>query len=62
MAALLTCDKDNTDKVVKFIAEARAMGIAVLRPDVNESRHGLHGRHRARRTAEQGRSASASAR
>ena len=36
-AALLTCDKDDTDTVVKFIAEARAHGIAVLRPDVNES-------------------------
>src|SRR5436189_5246512 len=36
-AALLTCDKDDTDAVVKFIAEARASGIAVLRPDVNES-------------------------
>jgi DNA polymerase-3 subunit alpha len=36
-AALLTCDKDDTDAVVKVIAEARAGGIAVLRPDVNES-------------------------
>ena len=36
-AALLTCDKDDTDAVVKFIAEAKASGIAVLRPDVNES-------------------------
>jgi DNA polymerase-3 subunit alpha len=36
-AALLTCDKDDTDAVVKFIAEARGSGIAVLRPDVNES-------------------------
>ena len=36
-AALLTCDKDDTDAVVKFIAEARANSIAVLRPDVNES-------------------------
>jgi DNA polymerase III subunit alpha len=36
-AALLTCDKDDTDAVVKFIAEAKAQGIAVLRPDVNES-------------------------
>jgi DNA polymerase-3 subunit alpha len=36
-AALLTCDKDDTDAVVKFIAEARSDGIAVLRPDVNES-------------------------
>ncbi len=37
MAALLTCDGDNTDKVVRFIAEARAMGITVLPPSVNES-------------------------
>src|SRR3954447_1906059 len=36
-AALLTCDKDDTDAIVKFIAEARANGIPVLRPDVNES-------------------------
>jgi DNA polymerase-3 subunit alpha len=37
MAALLTCDKDKTENIVKFIAEARAMGIEVLRPDVDES-------------------------
>ncbi len=37
MAGLLTCDKDNTDAIVKFIAEAKDMGLAVLRPDVNES-------------------------
>jgi DNA polymerase-3 subunit alpha len=37
MAGLLTCDLDNTDNIVKFIAEARAMGIEVQRPDVNES-------------------------
>jgi DNA polymerase-3 subunit alpha len=36
-AALLTCDKDVTESVVKFIAEARANGIPVERPDVNES-------------------------
>jgi DNA polymerase-3 subunit alpha len=36
-AALLTCDKDDTDAVVKFIAEAKAHGIPVLRPDINES-------------------------
>jgi DNA polymerase-3 subunit alpha len=36
-AGLLTCDKDDTDAIVKFIAEARAQGIPVLRPDVNES-------------------------
>jgi DNA polymerase-3 subunit alpha len=37
MAALLTSEKDNTDKVVSHIAEARADGITVLQPDVNES-------------------------
>jgi DNA polymerase-3 subunit alpha len=37
MAGLLTCDKDDTDKVVKNVAEARSMGIEVLRPDLNES-------------------------
>jgi DNA polymerase-3 subunit alpha len=36
-AGLLTCDQDDTDAVVKFIAEARAEGILVQRPDINES-------------------------
>ena len=37
MAALLTSEKDSTDKVVAHIAEARADGITVLPPDVNDS-------------------------
>ena len=37
MAALLTSEKDDTDKVVGHISEARGMGVAVLPPDVNES-------------------------
>ncbi|MCX4245714.1 DNA polymerase III subunit alpha [Paraliomyxa miuraensis] len=37
MAALMTCDKDKNENVVKFIAEARGAGIEVLPPDVNES-------------------------
>src|SRR6185503_4420408 len=37
MAALLTSEKDNTDKVVAHIAEARADGITVMPPDVTES-------------------------
>jgi DNA polymerase III subunit alpha len=37
MAALLTSEKDNTDKVVGHIAEARAAGHEVLPPDVNQS-------------------------
>jgi DNA polymerase-3 subunit alpha len=38
MAALLTSEVDNTDKIVKYIHEARQMGIDILPPDVNESR------------------------
>ncbi len=37
MAALLTSEKDNTDKVVMHIAEARQAGYQVLPPDINES-------------------------
>jgi len=37
MAALLTYEMDNTDKVVDYIAECRKMGIEVLAPDINES-------------------------
>jgi DNA polymerase-3 subunit alpha len=37
MAALLTCDMENTDKVVKYIGECQDMGIEILPPDVNES-------------------------
>ena len=38
MAALLTADADNTDRIVIEIQECRNMGIEVLPPDVNESR------------------------
>ena len=37
MAALLTCDSDNPDKVIKDIAECRQMKIPVLPPDINVS-------------------------
>jgi len=37
MAALLTYEMDNTDKVVDYIAECKQMGIQVLAPDINES-------------------------
>ncbi|MDP6685598.1 MAG: DNA polymerase III subunit alpha, partial [Candidatus Omnitrophota bacterium] len=36
-AALLTSEKDNTDKIVQYIDEAARMNIKVLPPDVNES-------------------------
>src|SRR3984885_11969968 len=37
MAALLTSETGNADKAVKYINEARGMGISILPPDVNSS-------------------------
>jgi DNA polymerase-3 subunit alpha len=37
MAAMLKKETGNTEKVVKYINEARSMGITVLPPDVNSS-------------------------
>jgi DNA polymerase-3 subunit alpha len=37
MAALLTSEAGNTDKIVKYINEARGMSISILPPAVNES-------------------------
>jgi DNA polymerase-3 subunit alpha len=37
MAAVLSSDMDNTDKVVNFLDEARALRLKVLPPDVNSS-------------------------
>ena len=39
LCAIMTSDKDRIEKVVRTIADARAMGIKVLPPDVNESEH-----------------------
>ncbi len=38
MAAVLTAELGNAEKVAHFIAECEAMGVVVLGPDVNESR------------------------
>jgi DNA polymerase III subunit alpha len=38
MAALLSSEIGDTDKIVMYIAECKDMGIAVLPPDINESR------------------------
>ncbi|MCH9045849.1 MAG: DNA polymerase III subunit alpha [SAR324 cluster bacterium] len=38
MAALLSSNMDNTDKVVNIIADCREMGVPVLPPDINHSR------------------------
>jgi DNA polymerase-3 subunit alpha len=41
LCATMTTDKEKIDKVVRTVAEARAMGITVLPPDVNESQVGF---------------------
>ena len=37
LCAIMTSDKDRIEKVVRTIADARAMGLTVLPPDINES-------------------------
>ena len=37
MAALLTSERTNTDKIVEYINEAKRLGIKVLPPDINQS-------------------------
>jgi len=37
MAALLTSEKDNRDKIISHISSCREMGLKVLPPDINES-------------------------
>jgi DNA polymerase-3 subunit alpha len=41
MAALLTFEMSNTDKVVEYLEECRRMGITVLPPDINQSQTGF---------------------
>jgi DNA polymerase-3 subunit alpha len=37
MSALLSSERDNSDKVMRYIAECRQKGLEVLPPDINES-------------------------
>lgn len=37
MAALLTLEKDNTDKVVKYVDEVKRLGLNLFPPDINQS-------------------------
>jgi DNA polymerase-3 subunit alpha len=37
MAALLTSEKDNTDKIVKYVDEVKRIDIELLPPDINKS-------------------------
>lgn len=41
MAALLTSDEDDTDRIAIEVAESESMGISILPPDVNESNEGF---------------------
>jgi DNA polymerase-3 subunit alpha len=41
MAALLSSEIGNTEKIVMYIAECKDMGISVLPPDINESELGF---------------------
>jgi len=41
MAAVLTSDMQNTDKVVVFIEECREMGLDLVLPNVNQSEYGF---------------------
>ena len=42
MAAVLSADMDNTDKVVNLLGEARTLGLTVMPPDINASGHKFH--------------------
>ena len=37
MTALLTSEKDNPDKIIKYMTACKEMGISILPPDINES-------------------------
>jgi DNA polymerase-3 subunit alpha len=37
MAGILSCERENSDNVVKYMAAAREMDIPILPPDINES-------------------------
>lgn len=39
MAAVLSSDMDNTDKVLRFFNDVQALGLTVLPPDINNSDH-----------------------
>ncbi|MDX9740175.1 MAG: DNA polymerase III subunit alpha [Gammaproteobacteria bacterium] len=39
MASVMSADMDNTDKVVTLMDECRAMGLAVMPPDINRCDH-----------------------
>ena len=43
MAAVLSSDMDNTDKVITFLEDVKLMGIEILPPDVNQKPIDVYG-------------------
>jgi DNA polymerase-3 subunit alpha len=41
MAAVMTCEMSNTDKIVEYLEETKKMGIEVLPPHINQSERGF---------------------
>ena len=39
MAAVMTCEMSNTDKIVDYLEECRHLGIDVMPPSINQSEH-----------------------
>ncbi len=48
MAALLTIESQNSDKVALYLAECRELGVPVLPPDINASALAVRRRTRGR--------------
>lgn len=42
MAAVMTADMDNTEKIVGLVDECRRMGLKVLTPDINSGQYNFH--------------------
>lgn len=42
MAAVMTADMDNTEKVVSLVDECRRMGLKILPPDINSGQYHFH--------------------
>jgi len=42
MASIMSCDEDNTDKIIRYIYECRRMGIHIHTPDINKSLSKFH--------------------
>ena len=41
MAALMGCDMENTDKLMRYIGDCRDMGLTTLAPDINDGLYGF---------------------